>query len=86
MMTGVVPIGRNANPFPQTGVSVDAAGAPHYDDLPSSLIAMLDAHAKRTPDAEALVELGGERLTYKQLWETWTRRSPRSPPSASPSW
>ncbi|WP_066167968.1 class I adenylate-forming enzyme family protein [Gordonia hydrophobica] len=72
-MPAVVPVGRESNPFPQNGVTVDAAGAPHFDDLPSSLIAMLAAHATRTPDAEALVELGGDRLTYQHLWNRAAR-------------
>ncbi|MEV6329340.1 AMP-binding protein [Streptomyces sp. NPDC051909] len=34
---------------------------------------MLRAHVDARPDVEAVVELGGERLTYAQLWERASR-------------
>ncbi|ALG86737.1 acyl-CoA dehydrogenase [Gordonia phthalatica] len=69
----MVPIGRSANPFARDGVTVDDAGVPHFVDLPASLIAMLARHVQTTPDAEAVVELGGARLTYRQLWDRAAR-------------
>ncbi|EGD55721.1 class I adenylate-forming enzyme family protein [Gordonia neofelifaecis] len=72
-MSGIVPISRARNPFPQDGVTVDARGVPHLDELPSSLIAMLAVHVDARPDAEAVVELGGERLTYRELWDRAAR-------------
>ncbi|MGB3603635.1 class I adenylate-forming enzyme family protein [Gordonia sp. (in: high G+C Gram-positive bacteria)] len=72
-MTPIVPISREHNPFPIDGVTVDESGVPHFDDLPASLVAMLAEHADQRPDAEAIVELGGERLTYRQLWDRAAR-------------
>ncbi|MFE5730513.1 class I adenylate-forming enzyme family protein [Streptomyces sp. NPDC056528] len=62
-------ISRHHNPFPQTGVSIAEDRIPRYDDLPPSLVALLHARATQTPSAEAVAELGGERLTYRQLWD-----------------
>ncbi len=72
MTTGTVQvrrIGREHNPFPQTGVTIDGAGAPHFDALPTSLVAMLRAQATDHPDREAVTQLGGESLSYGQLWD-----------------
>jgi acyl-CoA synthetase (AMP-forming)/AMP-acid ligase II len=66
-------ISRNANPFPVTGVSRDADGIPHYDELPATLLDMLAEQVDRRPDSEAVVELGAGRLTYRQLWERAAR-------------
>jgi len=62
-------IGRERNPFVRRGVEIAADGTAHYTDLPASLLAMLQGHVQRMPDAEAVVELGGERLSYRQLWD-----------------
>lgn len=73
MRTTIIPISRDHNPFSTSGVSVDDSGAPRYDDLPESLIAMLRTQVERRPDSEAVVELGGERLTYRDLWDRAAR-------------
>ena len=65
-MTQIRPVPRDDNPYPGHGISVDAHGVRHYDNLPASLLDTLQRWAERTPDAEALVELGGDRLTYRQ--------------------
>jgi long-chain acyl-CoA synthetase len=67
------PPDRGANPFDTTGVERDADGVLRYTGLPASLPAMLEASAERWPDAEAVAELGGERLTYAQLFERAAR-------------
>lgn len=67
------PVSRTANPFPTDGVTRDARGVAHYDRLPANLVAMLSAHVERTPDVEAVAELDGERLTYRQLWDRAAR-------------
>jgi acyl-CoA synthetase (AMP-forming)/AMP-acid ligase II len=72
-MTEVTEIPRNHNPFPATGVSRDANGVPHYDELPATLLDMLAEHVERRPDSEAVVELGAGRLTYRQLWDRASR-------------
>ncbi|WP_197505750.1 class I adenylate-forming enzyme family protein [Mycobacterium sp. 852002-53434_SCH5985345] len=72
-MPPVIEIPRDHNPFPTTGVSRDADGVPHYDDLPATLLDMLAEQVDRRPDSEALVELGAGRLTYRQLWDRAAR-------------
>jgi long-chain acyl-CoA synthetase len=60
-------------PFDYSGITRDAAGIAHYDDRPNSLVEMLRATVDKSPDHEALVELGGDRLTYRQLWDRSAR-------------
>lgn len=69
----VIEIPRSHNPFPRTGVSVDARGVPHYDDLPATLLDMLAEQVDAHPDSEAVIELGSQRLTYRQLWDRAAR-------------
>ena len=56
-------------PFDYSGITRDARGIAHYDNRPASLVAMLRATVERSPDHEAIVEIGGERVNYRQLWE-----------------
>jgi acyl-CoA synthetase (AMP-forming)/AMP-acid ligase II len=72
-MPAVIEIPRDHNPFPTTGVSRDANGIPRYDDLPATLLDMLAEQVNSRPDSEALVELGADRLTYRQLWDRASR-------------
>jgi long-chain acyl-CoA synthetase len=62
-------------PFDYSGITRDARGVAHYENLPASLVEMLRATVERTPDHEAIVEIGGERLSYAQLWEGAARVS-----------
>jgi acyl-CoA synthetase (AMP-forming)/AMP-acid ligase II len=73
MPRSVIAITRSHNPFPQEAVTRGVGGVPHYTDVPATLLDMLRAHVDARPDAEAVVELGGERLTYAQLWERAAR-------------
>jgi acyl-CoA synthetase (AMP-forming)/AMP-acid ligase II len=76
MNQSVTRIPRSRNPFPQTGVSCDPGGVPHYDRLPATLLGMLAEQVDARPDSEAVVELaelGAERLTYSQLWQRAAR-------------
>ena len=66
-------ISRDQNPFPRTGLTTGEDGITRWDCLPESLVAMLDARVSTGPDVEAVVELGGERLTYRQMWERAAR-------------
>ncbi|OBI40631.1 acyl-CoA dehydrogenase [Mycobacterium kyorinense] len=66
-------ISRDHNPFPTTGVSRDSAGVPRYDESPATLLDMLAEHVQNRPDSEAVVELGSDRLTYRQLWDRAAR-------------
>lgn len=72
-MPSVLEIPRGHNPFPTTGVSRDADGIPHYDRLPATLLDMLAEQVDNLPNSEAVIELGGGRLTYRQLWERAAR-------------
>ena len=56
-------------PYDRSGTEVGADGIRRYTDLPQNLPQMLRASVDAHPDGEALVELGGERVTYAQLWE-----------------
>ena len=61
------------HPFDETGVERDAAGVKHYTDLPDSVVAMLRTSVERDPDGEAVVELDGPRLTFRQLEDAAAR-------------
>jgi len=56
-------------PFDRAGVVRGADGVQRYTGLPPSLVAVLRSAVDRWPDAEAVVEAGGERLTYGALWD-----------------
>jgi long-chain acyl-CoA synthetase len=60
-------------PFDYSGITRDSSGIAHYDNRPGSLIEMLRATVDKTPDHEAIVELGGERINYRQLWDRSAR-------------
>jgi len=64
---------RGANPFDDSGVRADDNGVRRYPDLHSSLVEMLRESVLADPGAEALVEVGGERLSYTQLWDRAAR-------------
>lgn len=68
-----MPLPRGEAPFDVSGIERDAAGIAHYTGIPPSVVAMFRASAERHPQVEAVVELGGERLTYAQLWERASR-------------
>lgn len=68
MMKKIIPIPRINNPFSRDNVIVDINGIPRYTNLGNSLIDILNAHVQRTPDAEAVAEVSGARLTYQELW------------------
>lgn len=52
-----------------TGVVRDAAGRARYRDRPDSLVELLRCSVERCAEATAIVEIGGGRLTYSELWE-----------------
>ncbi|HEX5496003.1 MAG TPA: AMP-binding protein [Mycobacteriales bacterium] len=60
-------------PFDTTGVARDGHGVKHYTDLPASVLALLRASVDRDPAGEAVVELDGPRLTYRQVWDRSAR-------------
>jgi acyl-CoA synthetase (AMP-forming)/AMP-acid ligase II len=56
-------------PFDADTIRRSEADVPYYSALPSSLVTALQAVVERSPDAEAVVDVGGRRLTYRTLWE-----------------
>jgi acyl-CoA synthetase (AMP-forming)/AMP-acid ligase II len=69
----VIEIPRTHNPFPRDGIRIDEQRVPRYAGPPDSLIALLKSKVDAAPDVEAVVELDGERLTYRQLWNRSAR-------------
>src|SRR5712691_9787390 len=67
------PAPRGANPFDSTGVRPDENGVRRYADLHDSIVAMLRDTVEASPRAEALAEVGGERISYRQLWDRASR-------------
>lgn len=50
-----------------------ADGIARYQNRPRSLVEMLRNSVEKTPNSEAVVEVGGERLTYRTLWDRAAR-------------
>src|SRR5688500_18880016 len=63
----------NLEPFPAHDVERDAAGVQRYTKLPRSLIEMFRTTVEARPDHEALVEVGGGRVAYRQYWDRAAR-------------
>ena len=62
-----------AYPFDRSGIETGADGIRRYTGLPQNLAQMLRTSVDTYPDREALVEVGGERVTYRQLWDRAAR-------------
>src|SRR3954465_10362077 len=62
-----------AQHFDRSGTEVGPDGVRRYTGLPQNLLHLLRATVDAHPDSEALVELGGERVTYRQLWDRAAR-------------
>ncbi|MGY1703436.1 class I adenylate-forming enzyme family protein [Geodermatophilus sp. SYSU D00697] len=54
-------------PFDQSGIETGPDGVRHYTGLPPSLLSLLRTAVDQRPDGVAVAELGGARLTYRQL-------------------
>lgn len=67
------PLPRGRNPFGQAGVRRDENGIASYVDRPASLVAMLRASVERDREATAVLLVGGESLSYGELWERSAR-------------
>jgi long-chain acyl-CoA synthetase len=61
------------SPFDRSGTEVGPDGIRRYTGLPRNLLQMLRTAVDDHPDSEALVELGGDRVTYRQLWDRSAR-------------
>ncbi len=62
-----------ATPFPMNDIERDEAGVLRYTKLPESLVEMFRATVDEFPDHEALVEVDGDRLNYREFWDRSTR-------------
>ena len=71
-------------PYPMHDIERDSGGVLRYTKLPPSLVEMLRTTVAERPDHEALVELGGERLTLPASSGTARRGSPAA--CAPPAW
>jgi acyl-CoA synthetase (AMP-forming)/AMP-acid ligase II len=60
-------------PFDNSAIARGPDNIARYLNRPQSLVHMLRATVDMWPNKEALVELGGERITYPQLWDRSTR-------------
>src|SRR5260370_3256969 len=60
-------------PFDQSGVVRGEDGIARYQDRPESLVEMLRGSVEKSPEGEAIVEVGGERINYRQLWDRSAR-------------
>jgi long-chain acyl-CoA synthetase len=62
-------------PFDDSAIARGPDNIARYLNRPQCLIHMLRATVDEWPNKEALVELGGERITYTQLWDRSARVS-----------
>ncbi len=60
-------------PFDMSGITRGADHIKRYDGRPESLIAMLRATVDERGANEAIVEIGGPRINYRELWERSAR-------------
>src|SRR3954470_3583348 len=71
--TEVRPAARGRNPFDTSGVERGADGISRYTDRPPSLVHMLRASVERGRDNLAVAEIGGDSVTYGELWDRAAR-------------
>jgi acyl-CoA synthetase (AMP-forming)/AMP-acid ligase II len=67
------PAPRGRNPYDDTGVERGPDGIARYGGRPDSLVHMLRATVERDPDGLAVAEIGGDRVSYGELWERAAR-------------
>ena len=60
-------------PFDQSGIVRGDDGIARYQGRPSSLVEMLRRTVEAAPRSEAIVEVGGERINYRDLWDRSAR-------------
>jgi long-chain acyl-CoA synthetase len=60
-------------PFDESGVVRGTDGVLRYQNRPGSLVEMLRGSVDKAGSHEAVVEVGGARLTYRELWERAAR-------------
>ena len=60
-------------PFDMSGMSRDEHGIKRFDALPHSLVEMLRTSVDEAPGRDAVVQLDGPRVTYRELWDRAAR-------------
>jgi long-chain acyl-CoA synthetase len=60
-------------PFDMSGIARTDDGVLRYTGLDGSLLEMFAMRVARTPDQECIVIVGGERLTYQEVWDRAAR-------------
>jgi long-chain acyl-CoA synthetase len=65
--------GRGRNPFDASGVERGEDGVARYSGRPASLVHLLRASVHASPDAVAVAQVGGGRLSYAELWDRAAR-------------
>src|SRR5437763_13817522 len=68
MTASVTPADRGRNPFDHTAVRRGEDGVSRYSVRPDSLVHMLRTSVEREPEAPAVIEVGGEGVSYQELW------------------
>jgi acyl-CoA synthetase (AMP-forming)/AMP-acid ligase II len=71
--TVVEPAPRGDNPFDRGGIERDRDGIARYLDRPPSLVELLRLSVDRDASATAIVVLGGQSLSYGELWDRAAR-------------
>ena len=61
------------HPFDESGITRGADDIARYQNRPRSLLDMLRSTVEKSPNAEAVVEVGGPRLTFRELWDRAAR-------------
>ena len=67
------PAPRGRNPFDASGVERGPDGIARYTNRPESLVHMLRATVERVGDGLAAAEVGGDQVTYRELWQRAAR-------------
>ena len=60
-------------PFDDSGITRGPDGIARYQDRPPSVVEMLRRTVEAAPQSEAIVEVGGERINYRDLWDRAAR-------------
>jgi long-chain acyl-CoA synthetase len=61
------------HPFDQSAITRGPDHIARYDRRPRSLLEMLRNTVDQRPTSEAIVEIGGERINYRELWDRAAR-------------
>jgi acyl-CoA synthetase (AMP-forming)/AMP-acid ligase II len=61
------------DPFDNSGIARDQAGIKRFESLPDSLVASFRNAVDASPDAEAIVEVDGPRVSFAELWDHASR-------------